>query len=131
MERSRVGFDRSITELEAALALDAKHAEIRDELALAIEARGWIYRELGALALAEKNYRRALDLLEKLVSDFPTVPRHREWLAKVCNSLGILGKRPADSTKPRPNCAGRSPWSNGFRKTFLTSLSIAVSWPEL
>ncbi len=85
-------FDRSITQLEAALALDAKHAEIRDELALAIEARGWVHRELGALALAEKNYRRALDLLEKLVSDFPTVPRHREWLAKVCNSLGILAQ---------------------------------------
>ena len=84
-------FDRSITELERALALDAKHAEIRDALALAIEARGWVHREVGELSLAEKNYRRALDLLDKLVAEFPTVPRHREWLAKVCNSLGILG----------------------------------------
>ena len=85
-------FDRSITELERALSLDATHAEIRDELALAIEARGWVHRELGELSLAEKSYRRALELLNKLVAEFPTVPRHREWLAKVCNSLGILGQ---------------------------------------
>ena len=83
-------FDRSITELERALAMDVKHPEIRNALALAIEARAWLHREVGELSLAEKNYRRALDLLERLVTEFPTVPRHREWLAKVCNSLGIL-----------------------------------------
>ena len=83
-------FDRSIIELERALALDVKHPEIRNALALAIEARAWVHREVGVISLAEKNYRRALDLLERLVAEFPTIPRHREWLAKVCRSLGIL-----------------------------------------
>ena len=83
-------YDQAIAELRRAHDLNAKHAETRDELALAIEARGWIHRELGDLAKAEADYRSALDLLDKLVAEFPTVPRHRESLAKACNSLGIL-----------------------------------------
>ena len=71
-------------------AADAKHPEARNELALAIDARGWIHRDLGDAAAAEADYRRAVELLEKLVAEFPTVPRHRESLAKACNSLGRL-----------------------------------------
>ena len=66
------------------------NAETRDELALAIDARGWIHRELGDSTRAEADYRQALELLEKLVAEFPTVPRHRESLAKACNSLGLI-----------------------------------------
>jgi eukaryotic-like serine/threonine-protein kinase len=83
-------YDQAIAELERAHADDAKNAEIRDDMALAVEARGWIHRERGDLPNCEKDYRRALDLLDKLVAEFPTVPRHRESLAKACNSLGIL-----------------------------------------
>ena len=46
----------------------------------------------GDFAAAENDFRRAFELLEKLVAEFPTVPRHREVLAKVCNSLGMLEK---------------------------------------
>ena len=83
-------YDQAVAELERAVAADAKHAEIRDELALAIDARGWIQREMGDLAKAEDDFRRAGDLLEKLVAEFPTVPRHREALAKALNSLGLI-----------------------------------------
>ena len=34
----------------------------------------------------------ALEQIESLVAEFPTVPRHREVLAKVCNDLGLLEK---------------------------------------
>ena len=62
-----------------------------NELALATDARGWINRELGDVKpAAEDDYRRALELLENLVAEFPTVPRYRESLAKACNSLGLL-----------------------------------------
>ena len=85
-------YDQSIASLELARASAPKHSEIRDNLAMAIEARGWIHRELGELTKAEADYWRALDLLDKLVVEFPMVSRHRESLAKVCNSLGILGQ---------------------------------------
>ena len=83
-------YDRAIAELERAQTADPKHAEIRNELALAVDARGWINRELGEIKAAGQDYRRALDLLEKLVAEFPTAPRYRESLAKACNSLGLL-----------------------------------------
>ncbi len=83
-------FDRAVTLLERAHADDAKNAEIRNELAVAVELRGWNHRDLGDAAKAEADYRRSLDLLDKLVAEFPTVPRHRFAMAKACNSLGIL-----------------------------------------
>jgi eukaryotic-like serine/threonine-protein kinase len=85
-------FDQAIAELERAHAADAEHPEIRNELALAVDARGWVNRETGDFTAAETDFGRALELLEKLVAEFPTVPRHREVLAKVCNSLGMLEK---------------------------------------
>jgi tetratricopeptide (TPR) repeat protein len=83
-------FDKAIDELERAQTFEAERPEIRNELALAVDARGWVNRETGDFPAAEKDFRRAFELLEKLVAEFPTVPRHREVLAKVCNSLGML-----------------------------------------
>ena len=45
------------------------------------------YREMGDAKTAEQDYRLALELLDTLVTDFPTVPRYRESLARACNSL--------------------------------------------
>ena len=86
----QAGLRSSDRVLEQALADRPKQLEIRNDLALATDARGWINRELGDLKAAGQDYRRALDLLEKLVAEFPTVPRYRESLAKACNSLGLL-----------------------------------------
>jgi serine/threonine protein kinase len=83
-------YDQAIAELEQAHAADARRAEIRNELALALDARGLVHRDQGQVPPAEQDFRRALELLDKLVAEFPTVPRHRETLAKVCNSLGLL-----------------------------------------
>ena len=90
--QAKPAFTRAIDELERAHTADAEQAEIRNELALAVDARGWVNREIGDFTAAEKDFRRAYELLEKLVAEFPTVPRHREVLAKVCNSLGMLEK---------------------------------------
>ena len=76
--------------LEQARAIDPKHSEIRNELALATDARGWIYRDLGDAKQAEKAFADATKLLEVLVKEFPTVPRHRESLAKAYNSLAMI-----------------------------------------
>jgi tetratricopeptide (TPR) repeat protein len=83
-------YDRAIAELEGALADDDKLAEARNDLALAIDERGWVHRDLGRLDDAEKDFRRAVEMLEKLVDEFPTVPRHREALARALNSLALI-----------------------------------------
>ncbi len=89
-------YDQAIAELErahaaATQAADVKRdAEIRDELAWTFDARGWIFRELGDATKAEGDFRRALQLLDKLVAEFPTIARHREAMARACNSLGML-----------------------------------------
>ena len=64
--------------------------EIRNELALAADARGLVCHELGEIKTATQNFRRSLELLTGLVGAFPTVLRYRESLAKACNSLGVL-----------------------------------------
>ena len=46
--------------------------------------------ELGETKLAEDAFRRALKLLEPLITEFPTIPRFRETLAKAGNSLGMI-----------------------------------------
>ena len=94
--QARPIYDQAIAEFERARAAarqsaDIKRdAEIRDELAWAFDARGWVLRELGDSTRAEADYRQALDLLEKLVAEFPRVPRHREALARALNSLGLI-----------------------------------------
>jgi len=83
-------YEKALAVLEKAHAATPNQSEIRNELAMAIDARGWIHRELGNVKQAELNYRRALKLLEQLVKEFPTVPRHRESLARAYNSLGLI-----------------------------------------
>ena len=58
---SRAGavFGQAIAEFEQALANDAQNPEIRNELALAVDARGWVKRELGDMQAAERDFRRA------------------------------------------------------------------------
>ncbi len=109
---------------------DAKHAEIRDELAWPFDARGWVLRELGDLTKAEADYRRALDLLEKLVAEFPTVPRHREALARALNSLGLIEESTgrladAEAHLRRELAAGRAT-GQGLPRPSRVS---AASWP--
>ena len=95
-----------------------RNAEVRNELALAVDARGWVNREIGDFAAAENDFRRAFELLEKLVAEFPTVPRHREVLAKVCNSLGLLEKDTGRLDEAEIHLAARCPWPGGWPKTF-------------
>ncbi len=85
-------YDQAVVLLEAALATDRKHPEVRNDLALAVDARGWIHLELGELKQAETAYSRAMQLLEDLVKEYPTVPRHRKALARAYNSLALLEK---------------------------------------
>jgi serine/threonine protein kinase len=87
---SETVYDQAISELGAAHALDKKGAEARNELALGIDARGLVRRELGKTEQAENDFRRALGLLDGLVTEYPTIPRYRESLAKACNDLGII-----------------------------------------
>ena len=87
---AKVVYDQAIAVLEKAHAAEPTHSEIRNDLALAFDFRGWIHRELGDLQQAEQDYRHALELLDALVAEFPTVPRFREALAKAFNSLGLI-----------------------------------------
>ena len=90
LDEARATYTRAIAELQRALAADAKKAEARNELAMAVAARGLTHRDLGDAAAAEADYRRSVELSEKLVAEFPTMPRHREALASSCNYLGWL-----------------------------------------
>jgi serine/threonine protein kinase len=87
---ARPVYDQAVAELGRALAADAGHSTARNELALALDARGLIERELGDAEAAEKDYRRSIEGLEALVAEFPTVSRHREALAGACSHLGAL-----------------------------------------
>ena len=82
------------------------------------------------LAAAEADYRRAVELLEKLVAEFPTMPRHREALARACNSLGLAraGHRPARRRRDPP-AAASSRWRSGWPRTSPTAPSTAACWP--
>jgi serine/threonine protein kinase len=91
LPQARQSYDDAVTLLDQANAAEPKErSEIRNVLALAIDARGWINRELGDAKSAGIDYRRALELLELLVADFPTIARYRESLARACNSLALL-----------------------------------------
>ncbi|MHB1557678.1 MAG: protein kinase domain-containing protein [Isosphaeraceae bacterium] len=87
---ARQTYRRAISELGRALAADAGHPVARNELALAHDARGLVETELGDATAAEADFGRAIELLEKLVAEFPTASRHREVLAGACSHLGWL-----------------------------------------
>ncbi len=82
--QARPFYDRAVAVLNLARSTDPRHAGIRNEMALAFDARAWIHREMGDLKQAEEDSRHALELLEALITDFPTVPRHRQTLARIC-----------------------------------------------
>lgn len=95
-------YDKALVTLNKAHATDSKSSEVRHTLALAADARGLVYRELGNTNAARQDFERALNLLEGLVGELPTIARYREALAKVCNSLGLLEQdtgRLADAEK--------------------------------
>ena len=81
---------RSLHVLDRALATDPRNPEVRNDLANATDARGRVYRELGDVNAALRDYRGALAEFETLLSEFPTGPRYRESLAKICNRLGLI-----------------------------------------
>lgn len=88
--QAKTVYDQALAALERAHAADTKSSEIRHDLALAADARGLVYRELGDVNAARQDLHRALNVLDALVAEFPTLPRYREALAKACNSLGLL-----------------------------------------
>ena len=51
-------YTKALTVLEQARASDSKHSEIRNELALATDARGWNYRDLGDAKQRNKSTGR-------------------------------------------------------------------------
>ena len=76
--------------LEQAHAAEPKQIDVRVDLALATDARGWIHRELGEVTDAELDFVHALTLLDALLAESPTGPRFREAVARVCNSLALI-----------------------------------------
>ena len=111
-------YDRAIAELERALAVDAKHPEARAELALAVNARGLVRRELGDPAAAEDDFRRAVEMLEKLVADFPTTPRHREALALALNSMAVIEKDTGRLADAEAHLNGELPLAERLSRDF-------------
>src|SRR5262249_51365058 len=63
---------------------------VRGEAARAYQRVAAIQAQLGNRDQAEKSYRQALELMKKLVADFPKVPEHRQELAGIYHSLGRL-----------------------------------------
>ena len=85
-------FDEAVAELEQAhAATSAMPRSVPSRRSPSTAAAGCTARWETCTA-AENDFRQALGLLERLVADFPTVPRHREVLARACNSLGLLEK---------------------------------------
>jgi len=83
-------YDQAIAVLEQARADLPKHVEIRNDLAMATDARGWSHRELGDVKAAEQDFGQALALLDNLLAESPTGARCRDSLARVCNSLALI-----------------------------------------
>ena len=79
---------------------------------------------------AEKDFRRAVELLEKLVAEFPTVPRHRESLAKALQQPGLAreGHRPARRRRdpPAPRAAAGEAAGRGLPRPARVSPRF---WP--
>ena len=67
------------------LELKVEQAKVLSRLAL-------IYQETGDITAADTSYRRALEIQEKLLSDFPAVPSYWNDVAGSYNNLGNLLK---------------------------------------
>jgi tetratricopeptide (TPR) repeat protein len=64
--------------------------EYRQELAMTHNNLGNLLQATGRVAEAEKAYRQALQLRERLVAEHPQVPQYRQELATTHNNLGVL-----------------------------------------
>src|SRR5262249_44916198 len=64
----------------------------RQELARTYHNREMLLRDLGRLPAAEKDIRRAAELLEQLVGEHAGSPEYRHDLAQTYNALGVLQK---------------------------------------
>jgi tetratricopeptide (TPR) repeat protein len=73
----------------------AEHPQVpqyRQELAMTHNNLGLLLQATGRVAEAEKAYRQALQLYERLVAEHPQVPQYRQELAMTHNNLGVLLK---------------------------------------
>ena len=118
---------RSGIEGEGSLSSD-KRTETRNALALALDSRGKTAGELGELKDAERDYLRALELLNRLVAQFPTIPRLREGLALAYNSLGLIEASTARLLDAESHFRRELPLVERFRRTFPVSPSINGCW---
>src|SRR5262249_23023366 len=75
---------------EGFLQEDSANPQVRCETAQAYLQVGDIRRALGRSAEAEKAFRRALEVCEQLVADFPDESAYRRRLAQSCTWLGNL-----------------------------------------
>src|SRR5262249_58362527 len=55
---------------------------------------GVLFRDLGKGAEAEKQFRQALAIRQKLAADFPSASAHRQGLAESHYSLGLVLNEP-------------------------------------
>ena len=60
------------------------------------------------------------------MAEFPTVPRHREVLAKTCNSLGVLEKDTGRLDNAEVHCTARSRWDRGSPMIFPTTRNMIL-----
>ena len=123
-------YDQAIAVLEQALAADRPSTPR--------SATSWRWRSTPAAGstaswatstAAERRLPPALELLEKLVAEFPTVPRYRESLAKACNSLGLLEETTGRLADAETFYRRELPLVERLAKTSPTAPSTAASWP--
>jgi tetratricopeptide (TPR) repeat protein len=92
MGRTEEGLEllRQAVDLFAALAADFPNPTNRMQHAAAHHNRAGPLRDLGQVEAAEKEYRRAHEVLRQLVRDEPGVPLFRRDLANTCQELADL-----------------------------------------
>src|SRR5262249_19689886 len=93
MEQVRRGLlEEALRFYQVFLQQEGTDATTRVETAEAYHRVAEIQGMLGKHGLAERSYRRALELWERLTADFPNVPKYRDELAATHNKLGRLLK---------------------------------------
>jgi tetratricopeptide (TPR) repeat protein len=112
----------------------------KGELALTSAALAGVLQRDQRPAEAEPLYRRAVELLDQLVSDFPAVPKHRHDLAATLEKQGrwLIGDQRAREAEPvlrralalREDLASQLPDAQECRRNLAYSrlLSAMVGW---
>jgi len=83
-------LERALAYYEEFAGQDAADQVVRQERGRAYLRMGDILRKLGQPEQAERAYRRAIEVLGRLESDFPVVPEHRHHLAYGRDRLGLV-----------------------------------------